>query len=272
MNCVRCGHHWKKIVVRSEIVNEVLDVKKIRKLDSLTRAKIGVVSKFSRLRGSLLDFGAGSGKFLSFESRRFNLVEGVEINPECIEFARDLLGVSLMSAVPSGRKFDVVTAWHSLEHVPPHQLLRLTEDLHNSVKETLIVSVPNANSWVYRYFRGHYAFFDETSHHHQFTPHSIKALLKKVGCINASFFQIGIYSTFCYAQTLVNAFTRTHNILYYALKRGESGAIKSKSLAAFHMLLFVVAMPVALVLTLLEKINLDQAACLNIVCRKSPAV
>ena len=254
--------------MRSEIVNEVLDVRNMLKLDSLTRAKVGAVSKFSRRRESLLDFGAGSGKFLFFEGKSFRSVEGVEITPECIEFARNSLGVSLVAALPSGKKFDVVTAWHSLEHVPPHQLRSTAKELHSIVEEAFIVSVPNANSWLYRIFRRDYAFFDESSHYHQFTPHSMRTLLKQAGWKSASPFQIYVYSIFCYAQTLTNVLTKTHNALYYALKRGELGAIKSKSSASLHAVIFALFLPFAVLLTALERINLDRAACLNIVCRK----
>lgn len=268
MDCLRCKHQWKNSVVRSEIVNEVLDVRKMLKSDSLTRAKVGAVSKFSRRRESLLDFGAGSGKFLFFESKSFRSVQGVEITPECIEFARNSLRVSLSAAVPWGKKFDVVTAWHSLEHIPPHQLLSTVKELQSIVDETFILSVPNANSWLYRIFGRDYAFFDESSHYHQFTPHSMRTLLKQAGWKSVSPFQIYVYSIFCYAQTLTNVLTKTHNALYYALRRGELGAIRSKLSAALHAALFALSLPFAVLLTALERVNLDRAACLNVVCRK----
>jgi 2-polyprenyl-3-methyl-5-hydroxy-6-metoxy-1,4-benzoquinol methylase len=266
--CPNCRHQWKASVVESEIVNEVLDVRKMLKLDLLTKAKMAAVSKFSRGKRSLLDFGAGSGKFLFFESKNFRSVEGVEITPACIEFAMKSLGVSLSATLPADKKFDVVTAWHSLEHVPPHQLVSATTKLSNMAEDSLIVSVPNAASWLYRMFGRNYAFFDDSSHHHQFTTHSMRALLKQVGWRNTALFQIMIYSIFCYAQTLTNVCTQTHNVLYYALKRGDSAFTDGKFVVAFHVVVFLLFLPLALLLTVLERSNLSQAACLNVACRK----
>lgn len=73
-------------------------------------------------RGRLLDVGCAAGFFLA-EARAFYDVQGVELSAWSSAFARERLGLPVFTgtlqqaALPAGR-FDVVTMWDVIEHVP----------------------------------------------------------------------------------------------------------------------------------------------------------
>jgi hypothetical protein len=206
---------------------------------------------------------------LWFCLRLFESGEGVEVTPSCIAFARQSLGVELLPAIREDGRYGVVTAWHSLEHLPPASLKGVVAQLHSVTTEAFIVSVPNAGSWAAAWFHGRYPYHDAAAHYHQFTAKSLQLLLEHAGWRRHCWFRLGIYSLFCYAQGLLNCATNTHNILYFQLKRGRTvGALSSAGLL-WHLSLLAALLPVAIVLTMVDYACPDRAACLNIICYKA---
>jgi 2-polyprenyl-3-methyl-5-hydroxy-6-metoxy-1,4-benzoquinol methylase len=72
--------------------------------------------------GRLLDVGCAAGFFLA-EARRFYEVQGVELSAWSSAYARDRLGLpvftgTLQDAGLPADRFDVVTLWDVIEHVP----------------------------------------------------------------------------------------------------------------------------------------------------------
>lgn len=270
--CGRCGHRWKQTVIQVEIENEQLDARKLTKLDRLTAAKLVALEGLTQSKESLLDFGAGSGKFVYFAKRRFGKAEGVEVTPSCVSFARDVLGITLWPEIPGGMRYDVVTAWHVLEHLPRHELHDTGQKLHDCCEEALVVSVPNADSWASRWFGAGYPYRDAVSHFQEFTPRSMTRFLEGHGWKKVISFRISIYSVFCYAQGLTNWITGTHNLLYFRLKRGRI----DESLSAFglcvHAMLFLLCVPAAWVLCALEMLAPGKAACIHVACYKNAKV
>ena len=85
-------------------------------------SKRKMVIKYARTeKGSLLDYGSGTGAFLN-EMKTYGWdVTGLEPDPGAVEKAKELYGLELNSAehlseLPDAN-FDVVTLWHVLEHV-----------------------------------------------------------------------------------------------------------------------------------------------------------
>jgi hypothetical protein len=248
--------------------NEILKIDAARRADALTRSKLRAVSRLTRSRHSIMDFGAGSGTFLWFCRPLFHTVEGVEITPRCIAFAKDSLGVNLRPSIRKDGRYGVVTAWHSLEHLPPASLKNVVGQLYSVTTEAIVISVPNAGSWAAALFKGYFPFHDATTHYHQFTAKSIQLLLKNAGWRNRCWFRMGIYSLFCHAQGFVNCATQTHNLLYFRWKRQQPGSPLSAAGMLLHVSLLAVFTPLALLLTLVEYAFPEHAACLNVVCYK----
>jgi ubiquinone/menaquinone biosynthesis C-methylase UbiE len=117
-----------------------------RARDLLWRRRLAKLKKYKR-GGALLDVGAGTGQFLSHARRDFE-VAGTEISASAVRVAKerydiDLLAGSLGDIDFGARRFDVITLFHILEHVPsPSELL---DKCRRLLKEDgiIVMAVPN---------------------------------------------------------------------------------------------------------------------------------
>ena len=258
--CKHCGH---EVLLDPQtqcfIINDNLCEKEARRMTGLDRFKASVLSLFDSgmERKQLLDIGSASGKFLYHNAARYSRATGIEITPESLKFSRQVLGLEIiedMKKLPD--KISVATAWHSLEHIPEQPLLELLDGLSSKmvVGGRLIVSIPNAASWQYRWFGTAYAYFDVPNHLHQFTPDSLGQLMQRFGFQHVATVSSWPYNTFGYTQSLLNIMTHTHNYLYYRLKRRSRKPSIPLDIANGLLLIFFV--PVGWLLGLVDAVNL----------------
>lgn len=125
----------------------------------------------------LLDIGAGTGEFLKFCKEKGWDTFGIEPNKKARGLAKEK-GIDLVDKLNkvSQQKFDVITMWHVLEHVP-----NLSEEIHQIKKllkedGMLIVAVPNFNSFDARYYKEFWAAYDVPRHLWHFSQHSISKI------------------------------------------------------------------------------------------------
>ena len=223
--CTNCGHETLLATDRQGfIINDVLSNEYTRRITSLDRFKSRVLSQFDAdlNRQLLLDIGSASGKFLYHNGSRYANSIGIEISPESLKYSRQTLDLNIVENiddVPDG--IAMVTAWHSLEHIPANELIVLLDTLSHKIISggRLVASVPNGASRQYRWFGTSYAFFDVPNHLHQFTPTSLECLLHRFGFHTVQTVSSWPYNKFGYIQGLLNMMTKTHNYLYYRLKR-----------------------------------------------------
>src|SRR5262249_7099629 len=103
----------------------------------------------------LLDFGCGGGSFLQRIDRLGSSVAGLDISPVAIKRLQSKLGLhALLGSLPhpelEAGSFDVVTMWHSLEHV--HDPLGVLRAAHRLLAPggRLLVAAPNIDSLPFR--------------------------------------------------------------------------------------------------------------------------
>ena len=77
--------------------------------------------------------------------------------------------------------FDIITLWHVLEHI--HDLNGRMEKIATLLKPsgTLIIAVPNSNSWDAFHYQDFWAAYDLPRHLYHFTPDTLKKLANKHG-------------------------------------------------------------------------------------------
>lgn len=91
--------------------------------ERLTAFRVDLVNKYTR--GEVLDFGIGCGSFV--EARGLGRTRGYDINPAGVAWLQER-GVYRNPWAHEGRKFDAITFWDALEHVPnPGPLLDTIE-------------------------------------------------------------------------------------------------------------------------------------------------
>lgn len=154
--CNSCGFIFDNPrPVQDEIINfysandkydDWLEAEKVR--DSLWKRRLKLVEKY-RDSGTLLDIGTGIGQFLFFARKDFE-VKGTEISESAAAAARQKYGIDVIHGdiveISFASKFDVITLFHVLEHVPdPAATLRRCRELLNS-GGILILAVPNDNA------------------------------------------------------------------------------------------------------------------------------
>lgn len=100
------------------------------------------------LKGSLLDIGCATGRFLRQAQARGWTVAGVEVAEFARQAASDRLGVGIagsLDELPAGERHDVVTLHHVLEHIhDPLPFLR--DSVAPRVGKRLLIEVPNFGS------------------------------------------------------------------------------------------------------------------------------
>lgn len=130
---------------------------------------------------TVLDVGAGTGDFLLYCKENNFEVTGIEPSDVAREQALKK-GINVYKEINDvlDRKFDVITMWHVLEHVP--NLYEYLEHLKSLLKEDgkLIVAVPNFKSYDAEYYKEHWAAYDVPRHLWHFSKKSIQKLFQSV--------------------------------------------------------------------------------------------
>jgi 2-polyprenyl-3-methyl-5-hydroxy-6-metoxy-1,4-benzoquinol methylase len=147
--------------------------------------KLKIVQQF-RKAGKLLDVGCGRGYFL-YEARSAGFdVEGIDFSEDTANLAKsrwnlDIKAADVVTYPYPKSKYDVVTLYHSLEHIA--QPTTLLEGLRNTLKDNgiLVIAVPNFGSIQSRFFRDKWLHLDVPRHLFQYSPKSLSTLVQNNG-------------------------------------------------------------------------------------------
>jgi SAM-dependent methyltransferase len=151
----------------------------------LLRERASLVAKAAPAKrgGRLLDVGCGSGAFARMMSGRGYDAVGVEpfsLGRPVKEPGLELIRAPFESVRSELGRFDVVTMWHVLEHIPdPKALLEGVLEVLNP-DGVLVVSVPNFASWQSRFFKGGWFHLDPPRHITHFDRTTLHALLESL--------------------------------------------------------------------------------------------
>jgi SAM-dependent methyltransferase len=136
-------------------------------------------------QGRLLDVGCASGKFLRQMGAVGWTLSGIEYDAAAAEKAgktgaRVFVGDPADAPFPDA-SFDLVTAFHSLEHMPDPlgAMTRIVRWL--AAGGLAIVEVPNAGGLGATLFRSYWSGFDLPRHLVHFTPATMGALVTRAG-------------------------------------------------------------------------------------------
>ncbi|WP_290568051.1 class I SAM-dependent methyltransferase [Leeuwenhoekiella sp. UBA6783] len=147
----------------------------------MLKKKVNLISSYVE-KGTLLDIGAGTGDFLNQAKKSGWEVTGIEPSAAARKRAFEkAINLFEEDAKVGERKFDVITMWHVLEHVPDVEKQIEWIKNHLSTDGVLIVAVPNFNSYDAKYYKNFWAAWDVPRHLHHFSSKSIKTLFEKNG-------------------------------------------------------------------------------------------
>ena len=142
--------------------------------------KLKLITRENKGAGTVLDIGAGTGDFLKLAKDYKWETFGVEPNEGAREMA-STKGINLCEHLDqfSDQQFDVITLWHVLEHLPDLEIQ--IKKIENLLKPngTLIIAVPNFNSYDSKYYKQFWAAYDVPRHLWHFSRKSMAVLFSK---------------------------------------------------------------------------------------------
>ncbi|MHC4183674.1 MAG: class I SAM-dependent methyltransferase [Planctomycetota bacterium] len=132
--------------------------------------------------GKILDIGCGNGRYLSSLKKQGWQTYGIEQNPKSSKYARDELHLTvktgdLLDCEYQDKFFDVITMWHSLEHL--YEPIPTLKKVKRILKDDglLVIAVPNIGSFDAKVFKEYWYQLELPIHLIAFTPDSITKML-----------------------------------------------------------------------------------------------
>jgi SAM-dependent methyltransferase len=245
------------------------------------RRKRVVFASEGTKKEELLDIGGGNHGFGNMMARNGWKVTVLEPNPKNAGYADISLGVKtitntfsnnlVLTGVLKEEEFDLITLWHSLEHLK--EVSESLELINKLLKPggCLYISVPNLNSLQADLGRNRWAYLDVPHHLSHFTLDGLVQLLNKNG-----FSQMNIhwtspeYEVFGFYQTLLNVISLSHNYYYHLNKKGRKTdqSLKYPFLTKTVTSLGFIWLPLAFILSMFASLT-GKPACVEIHCYKS---
>jgi len=146
------------------------------------KQKLGFISPFVVHEKSLLDYGCGTGHFLSTAKQSDWVSFGVEPNENARKTANENIQIAYESIDNLPKKsFSIITLWHVLEHLP--NLDKHITLFKQYLKDdgALVIAVPNYKSYDAAHYKTHWAAYDVPRHLWHFDKKSIHSLFKSHG-------------------------------------------------------------------------------------------
>jgi len=162
---------------KNNIINYLFLV--VRKIS--IKRKFEIVKKYD-INKKILDIGCGTGTFLAYCKNKGMEIAGIEPS----ELARNIaLQKYKLNNIYSVKEFNflhknyygIITLWHVLEHV--HNIDEYLNNISNLLSKdgTLIIALPNPDSYDAYYYSNFWAAYDVPRHLYHFNKNVIENLL-----------------------------------------------------------------------------------------------
>jgi 2-polyprenyl-3-methyl-5-hydroxy-6-metoxy-1,4-benzoquinol methylase len=133
-------------------------------------------------QGTILDYGCGTGDFLEYAASQSYKVYGVETNSGARKQANEkgFLVVDSWEKLPNNQ-FDLISLWHVFEHVFDLEACINEFNLRLNKNGTLLIAVPNLNSYDAKHYNEYWAAYDAPRHLWHFPQTGIISLMDSKG-------------------------------------------------------------------------------------------
>ncbi len=152
------------------------------------RSRLRVLDSFTnpQRHRRLFEVGSAYGFFLDVAKARFDTVQGIDVSGAAVSHARDRLGLDVVCADLlnydlSGRDFDVVCMWDTIEHLarPDLYIAKLAEHMRSGA--LIALTTGDFGSLNARMRRTKWRLMHPPTHAHYFSLASIGTLLERFG-------------------------------------------------------------------------------------------
>lgn len=204
---------------------------------SYTLSKKVQLIKTNSIGKTLLDYGCGTGEFLQKCTKKGYSTFGVEPN-QVARIQAESKGLKVVQDLNLlNEKFDIITAWHVLEHVS--DLKKTTKELRKLLNENglLIVAVPNLESYDSAYYKEHWAALDVPRHLYHFTQSTFGKLIEETNLhlLKTLPMQFDSY----YVSMLSEKYLTGKTHIFKALRIGHTSNKKAKQSGEYSSLIYI---------------------------------
>ena len=141
------------------------------------RWKLKIISKYSinYNKPFILDYGSGKGEFADYLIKKSFDID--KYDPIFTDKSTKMYSDSNQI----NKQYNIITLWHSLEHV--HRLNQTLDKIYQllSDKGVLLIAVPNINASEKQYFRDKWVAYDAPRHLYHFSSETMLKFLNKHG-------------------------------------------------------------------------------------------
>jgi methionine biosynthesis protein metW len=147
----------------------------------MLQKKINLIHKYIKNKGKILDIGAGTGDFLKIAQENGWEITGIEPERKARNRAGEKGVLLEENQEKIDDKYDVITMWHVLEHIPDleNQIIFLKNHLTDN--GILVIAVPNYKSKDAQIYKQFWAAFDVPRHIWHFSKKSIQLIFEEKG-------------------------------------------------------------------------------------------
>ena len=159
-----------------------LTLKENRKyrINRFAKERVNILRKF-KTKGSILDFGCGSGYFIEAARQYFD-VEGVEFSDDLRKWLKKKLNIETYKTLSkTKKKYDIITAFDVIEHVkdPTNLLKEFKKKLNKD--GIILIYTPNKNSLGFNFLGYNNNLLVPPAHLFYFNKTSFNLMAKKAG-------------------------------------------------------------------------------------------
>ena len=200
--------------------------------------KVQLINTYTNQEKKLLDIGCGTGEFLIHAKNKNWKTVGVELNDQARQKASNKKIDTFKSLENlNNQKFDVITLWHVLEHLPnlEDQILKIKSLLEKN--GTLIIAVPNYKSYDAKYYKQYWAAYDTPRHLWHFSQKAIKKIFAEKNFIVKD--TLPMYFDSYYVSLLSEKYKNGSTNYLKAFYRGLVSNLKAKSTTEYSSLIYV---------------------------------
>ncbi len=203
------------------------------------KKKLKLINSFGTDQKTLLDIGAGTGDFINFCKKNNWNVVGVEPSNKAKEIAstKELVLLSSIEEIKE-EKYDVITMWHVLEHVP--NLNDYIKALKKLLKKdgVLVIAVPNFKSYDANHYKNFWAAYDVPRHIWHFSRKSISKLFSEVNMRVEKILPMKFDSY--YVSILSEKYKNEKNNFVKAFFTGLTSNLKAMSSKEYSSLIYII--------------------------------
>jgi SAM-dependent methyltransferase len=141
------------------------------------------IAKETAPHGEWLDYGCGAGDFLHYCRHKNTHISGAEIHTpsRLAATAAGFIVHTPQAYHDSNLQYDCISMWHVLEHIDDPAALISVHYEHLNPGGTLIIAVPNPDSYDALYYKAKWAAYDVPRHLWHFGKKDIDTIAQNAG-------------------------------------------------------------------------------------------